>query len=268
MKSAKILRQKINNRDTITTGMIVTYHFWPGIVEIAMRSGMDYVIIDLEHLSFDHSAVAEACAMGRREDFPVLIRPAACEFTPLRLAMDLGPCGLIVPYIESTEDMRTIQDAVYLKPRGKRRPGGRGNYWVTDFNYQTWKTEVQDNLIILPQIESIKGLQSVTEIAQHPLTTALAVGPYDLSADLGTCFDPSAPALLDALQNIKQAAEEAGKPMWMIGDGPDLVSRGFHFICMTEPFMFLEARLRQLNTDTKSASGQTVPDDIPRTVLP
>ena len=252
MKSAKILKEKIANSDHITTGMIITYHFWPGIVEIAMRSGMDYVVIDLEHLTFDHSMVAQACAAGRREDFPVIIRPAAAEFTPIRLAMDLGPCGLLVPFIEGDDDMRTIREAIYLKPRGKRRPGGMGNYWVSDFHYQTWKSEVEDDLIILPQIESIKGLDHVQAIADDPITTALAVGPYDLSADLGVCFDPTAPTLLNALEKIKNAAEAAGKMMWMIGDGPTLASQGYNFICMTEPIMFLEAKLSQLNTMTKS----------------
>ena len=268
MNSAKILKNKICNPNQITTGMIITYHFWPGIVEIAMRAGMDYVVIDLEHLTFDHSMVAEACAMGRREDFPILIRPAAAEFTPLRLAMDLGPCGLLVPYVESTEDMNTIRDAVYLKPRGRRRPGGRGNYWVSDFNYQTWKSEVEDDLIILPQIESIKGLENIQSIAENSITTAVAVGPYDLSADLGVCFDPSAPELLNALKTIKSAGEKVQKPMWMIGDGPELVSQGYHFICMTEPIMFLETKLGQLNELTKKKAMSTGGNKAQKIVLP
>jgi 2-keto-3-deoxy-L-rhamnonate aldolase RhmA len=268
MNSAKILRKKISDPNQITTGMIITYHFWPGIIEIAMRAGMDYVVIDLEHLTFDHSLVAEACAIGRRENFPILIRPAAAEFTPLRLAMDLGPCGLLVPYIESVEDMKTIREAVYLKPRGRRRPGGRGNYWVSDFNYQTWKSEVEDDLIILPQIESIKGLENIKTIAEDPLTTAMAVGPYDLSADLGVCFDPSAPDLLDALEKIKAEATKVGKAMWMIGDGPTLVSQGYHFICMTEPIMFLEAKLGQLNTLTKQSENPLKNKSAEKIVLP
>ncbi|MCB1062128.1 MAG: hypothetical protein KDN20_04305, partial [Verrucomicrobiae bacterium] len=157
MKSAKILREKIANENRVTTGMLCTFHFWPGMVEMAMKADLDYLIIDLEHLTFDASMVAEACAIGRREDFPILIRPPAAEFTPMRLAMDLGPCGLMVPMVESEETMRVIQDAVLMKPRGRRRPGGPGNLWVDDVNYETWKSTVEDNLIILPQIESRVG---------------------------------------------------------------------------------------------------------------
>jgi 2-keto-3-deoxy-L-rhamnonate aldolase RhmA len=268
MKAAKILREKIANRDRITTGMLCTFHFWPGMVEMAMKAGLDYLIIDLEHLTHDSTMVAEACAIGRREDFAILVRPPAAEFTPLRLAMDLGPCGLLIPTVEDEATMRTIRDAVYMKPRGKRRPGGPGNLWVEDVNYETWKTTVEDNLIILPQIETRTGLANAEKIAADSLTTAIAVGPYDLSAELDACWNPEAPALRSALKQIRDAGAAAGKPMWMIGDGPKLVQEGYHFLCITEPTMLQQAKLAELNAATQnglSAGGgsSAVSDPLP-----
>ncbi len=252
MKAAQILRDKIASDDRVTTGILCTFHFWPGMVEMAIRAGLDYLIIDLEHLTFDASMVAEACAIGRRQDFAILVRPPAAEFTPVRLAMDLGPCGLLIPMVESEETMRVVQDAVYLKPRGRRRPGGPGNHWVADVNYETWKTTVEDHLVILPQIESRAGLDHVAAIANHPLTTALAVGPYDLSADLGVCWNPETEEFRDALQRIRDAARAAGKGMWMIGDGPQLVEQGYRFLCIAEPTALLQAKLGELNAAVRS----------------
>jgi 2-keto-3-deoxy-L-rhamnonate aldolase RhmA len=252
VEAARLLRQKINSPDVVT-GVLATNHFWPGLVEVAMRSGLDYLIIDLEHLTHDAEAVATACAIGRQADFPVLIRPPAAEFTPMRLAMDLGPCGLLVPYVESLETMQLIQDAVYLKPRGRRRPGGPGNAWVSDFHYETWKTTVEDNLIILPQIETRAGLDQVEAIAAHPLTTAIAVGPYDLSADLGVCWKPESPEMQQALARIRSAGKSVGTNMWMIGDGAALAREGYTFLCIGEPVMTLQARLAELNAAAKEA---------------
>lgn len=251
MKSAIILREKLAHVDRVTTGMLCTFHFWPGMVEMAMEAKLDYLIIDLEHLTFDATMVAEACAIGRRRDFPILIRPPAAEFTPIRLAMDLGPCGLMIPTVENEETMQVIQDAVYLRPRGRRRPGGPGNLWVSDVNYESWKSTVEDHLVILPQIETRTGLDNVTAIAEHPLTTAMAVGPYDLSADLGVCWNPQAVKLQTALGKIRSAASDAGKPMWMIGDGPQLAKEGYRFLCITEPTMFLQGKLSELNEATR-----------------
>ena len=83
MKSAQILKQKIASQE-LTIGVISTFHLWPGLVEIIMRSGLDYMIIDLEHLTFDAEMVAEACAIGRRANFPILIRPPAAEIDARR----------------------------------------------------------------------------------------------------------------------------------------------------------------------------------------
>lgn len=253
MQAALNLRRKLADPGQVVTGVLATFHFWPGMVELAIQAGLDYLIIDLEHLTHDHAAVAEACATGRRADFPVLIRPPAAEFTPVRLAMDLGPCGLLVPTVDSTETLGIIQDAVYLSPRGRRRPGGPGCGWVRDFHYETWRSTVEDHLIILPQIETRAGLAQVDAIASHPLTTAIAVGPYDLSADLGCCWNPEAPALRSALARIRAAGESAGKPMWMIGDGPTLAREGFRFLCIAEPIQFLRAGLSEAVALTKAA---------------
>jgi 2-keto-3-deoxy-L-rhamnonate aldolase RhmA len=254
MKAAKILKQKIDN-NTLALGVVATFHFWPGLVEVAIRAGLDYMIIDLEHLSFEAEMVAEACAIGRREGFPILIRPPAAEFTPIRLAMDLGPCGLLIPYVENVATLDIVREAVYMKPRGRRRPGGLGTRWVSDFQYATWKAEVEEDLIVLPQIESRAGLQNVQVIADDPLTTAMAVGPYDLSADLGVCWQPEHPVLVEALKKIQQAGEAAGKKTWMIGDGAVLMKRGFRFFCIAEPIMLLENTMRDMVLRLKAGAA-------------
>lgn len=251
MKTAKILREKINSGQ-LTVGMIATFHVWPGIVETAIKAGLDYLIIDLEHVTWPADMVAHCCSQGRLLDFPILIRPPQAEMVPVRLAMDMGPCGLMVPYVQGPDTMQTVQDAIYMPPRGKRRPGGFGNFWVTDYNYETWVREVENDFIILAQIENKVGLSNVEAIAAHPVTTAIAIGPYDLSADLGVCWEPDSTILQDAVARIREAGRKAGKNMWHIGDGPTLASRGFTFICVGEPLMLLQKAMTDAVSNVRS----------------
>src|SRR5690606_37362116 len=104
----------------------------------------------------------------------------------------------------------------------------------------SWVEEVENDFIVLPQIETLEGLGNVDGIARHEIVTAMAVGPYDLSAALGVCWNPDAPELLEALQRIRQAGRDAGKNMWMIGDGAASVANGFTFLCIAEPVALLE----------------------------
>ena len=125
MKPAALLKQKIKG-DKPVLGVLSTFHFWPGGLENVLNASLDYLIIDFEHLAHNPEIAAEACAIGRRADFPVLIRPASAEFSVVRAVMDLGPCGLLIPYVQGNDTMDEIREAVYMKPRGRRRPAPGG----------------------------------------------------------------------------------------------------------------------------------------------
>jgi 2-keto-3-deoxy-L-rhamnonate aldolase RhmA len=253
MEAARILKQKINS-DLVTTGIMVSYHLWPTLVEISRKSGLDYLIIDNEHGNFSPELVGDVCALGRIMDFAILIRPVDHTMSTIRKTIDAGPCGMLLPTVESAATLDQVRDAIYMPPRGRRRPGGRGLGWVQNYVYATWKTEVEDDLIMLPQIETRQGLQHREAIAAHEITTAMAIGPYDLSADLGVCGDTDGSEVNAAAQQIKRAAEAAGKRMWAIGDGATLIKQGFTFLCIAEPTGLLEATMRDTVNQLKTAT--------------
>jgi 4-hydroxy-2-oxoheptanedioate aldolase len=195
-------------------------------------------------MAFDEEKVADACAVGRLIQFPILIRPPESEYSFVRRALDKGAVGLMLPQVQSVKMLDEVRQAVYMPPRGRRRVGGPGNRWPKDFQYTSWLQTVEDNLIILPQIESLQGVENAEAIAQHELTTALAIGPYDLSSDLGVCWTPDHPKLQQAVSAIRRTGRSAGKNTLMVGDGPTLIRNGFTFICVAEPSSFLEAALK------------------------
>lgn len=245
MNPAAALIAKMN-AEQITTGVLVTEHLWPRLVEICKLAGLDYLIIDCEHGPHSDEQIAEACQVGRLLGLPVLIRVISCAYDQVRRALDLGPCGLMFPCVEDVAQLDMVRDAVLMPPRGHRRPGGWGNHWLNNFQLDTWQSEFEQHLIILPQIETRLGLERAAAIAAHPLTTAIAAGPYDLSAELGCCWDPADKRLLAALGQIRAAGRAAGKNMWMIGDGPSLVQQGYTLLCVGEPSAMLAQRLAQI----------------------
>ena len=113
MEAARILKQKINS-DTVTTGILVTNHLWPELVEISINSGLDYLIIDNEHGAFSLELVGDVCAMGRLMDFAVLIRPIDHTMSTIRKTIDTGPCGMLLPTVESAETLDQVRDAIYI----------------------------------------------------------------------------------------------------------------------------------------------------------
>jgi len=255
MKPAAELKRRINE-ERVTTGLLGTDHVWPMLVEISRSAGLDYLIVDCEHGPHDDSLVAQVCLAGRLAGFPVLIRVPSTSPDVTRRALDMGACGLMFPSIESTQELDKIRESVYLPPRGRRRPGGYGNYWVRDYNYETWKEEFEDHLIILTQIETERGVENAEAIARHEIVTALAVGPYDLAQSLECFGDRNAARLNDALRRIRDAGKKSGKNTWMGMGGRDLVDQGWTFICLGTPSWILRDTIQQIASEARRA-GET-----------
>jgi 2-keto-3-deoxy-L-rhamnonate aldolase RhmA len=256
MEVARRLREKID-RQELTTGLLVSDHLWIDLIEIATRSEIDYLIVDMEHGSAATDLVAEVCAAGRRAGFPVLVRPRSNDYAAIRLAVDLGPCGFLLSCVETTADLDVVRDGLFLPPRGRRRPGGPGNRWVSDFSGITWRKDFEEHFIVLPQIETRLGLKNVAAIAAHELTTAMAIGPYDLSVELGVCGTTDSAVLAAALATIRSAAQAAGKATWMIGsDAAALARDGWRFLCIGEPTWILMAALRERVAQARRAGGE------------
>ncbi len=255
MKAARQLMQKVAE-GRITTGVLATDLLWPQLIEFLRLAEMDYLIADQEHGTHADHLVAEVCALGRQLDFPVLIRPIDTETSTIRRAIDRGPCGLLLPTVETVDQLDRVRDSIWLPPRGQRRPGGPGNYWVSDFRYDSWKQQVEDDFIVLPQIESQLGLQNVDQIAAHEITSAIAIGPYDLSMELGVGAELGHPTMMTAIARIRAAGEAAGKSMWRIGDGPTMVREGFHFLCVGEPMAMLKGALTKSQTEVLASADQ------------
>lgn len=245
MNPARELIAKINGGE-VTAGVLAIDHLWPRLVEICKLAGLDYLIVDREHGPHTDEAVAHACQVGRLLGFPVLVRVVSCEHDQVRRALDLGPCGLMLPSVEDTHQLDMVREAALLPPRGRRRPGGLGNHWLPDYRLETWRTQFEEHLIVLPQIETRRGLERAAAIAGHDIVTAMAVGPYDLSMELGCRWQLDEPELQAALGRIRAAGAAAGKNMWMIGDGPTLVRQGYTFICLGDPSAILAQRLEQI----------------------
>ena len=144
-----------------------------------------------------------------------------------------------------------------MPPRGRRRPGGMGNYWMSDFQYETWKAEFEDHFIVIPQIESQSGVDNATSIAAHPLVTALGLGPYDLSADLGCCWNPEHEEFLAALDQVKAAADGVGKKVWAGCDAPALRAKGYTFLWVGTATSVLTNALREIVEEVKRPNETT-----------
>ncbi|MDG2126459.1 MAG: aldolase/citrate lyase family protein [Fuerstiella sp.] len=259
LSTAKRLKEQLAS-DQPVIGLMSTDHAWPFLVEVCQTGGLDYLVIDCEHGDFSDELVSHICQIGRLADFPVLVRTLSCELSVVRRTIDLGPCGILIPNVESGAQLDQVREAILMPPRGRRRPGGMGNYWLDDFQYETWKTEFEDHFIVIPQIESQAGVDNVDEIAAHSLVTALGLGPYDLSADLGCCWEPENERFVVALDRVKAAADEVDKKVWAGCDANALSAKGYTFLWVGTVTTVLTSAIRHIVSQANDAVPESLAD--------
>ena len=102
--------------------------FWmsmgtPTIVELALESQPDAVVIDAQHGLWERRTIEEAIGtVGTRA--PVLVRVAENSALAIGQALDAGAEGVIVPLIETAAEAAAVVSAARFPPQGSRSGGG------------------------------------------------------------------------------------------------------------------------------------------------
>lgn len=211
----------------------------------AMAScGFHWLAVDLEHTTMTLEQ-AEACfiAAERHGVAPLARLPNADPYTARRL-LDAGAAGLLVPVVESAADFKAF--AEHCSYRGKRGVGlSRCNGFGADFeNYHR-----DFRPVLVPQIETRKGVAAAAELAQLDEVDALFLGPYDLSSDLGTPGDTTTAAFVEAVAQVRAACQASGKALGIHQVEPNAeqlqekVDEGFRFIAYSTDLIAMRTAL-------------------------
>ena len=187
----------------------------PGVVEILGHAGMDFVIIDQEHSPKSWDMVenmvraAEVCGMA------ALIRVARIEEKEILQALEVGAVGIMVPFVETADDVRRAASALRYAPEGRRgtcTQSRAAGYSVNRSRFVEFARECNRELLLIGLIESRKGLDNIAEIVGvEPGLDMVFLGRSDLASDMGKPGQAGDPAVEAASQKILATALAAGK---------------------------------------------------------
>jgi 4-hydroxy-2-oxoheptanedioate aldolase len=209
----------------------------------------DFVWIDVEHGMFNrlelHDAIhaAQHHSEGRAM---VIVRVPKNDEISLSTALDAGAAGIVIPHVDTADEVRSMIKEMYYPPLGHRSfspwtftPGvtDASLYPRDPYNVAT----ANNHVCIIPQIESVKGLENVEEIAAVPGVHALMFGPGDFMIDAGLDLlsvmnGTPDQGLLDAMGKFGAAAQKNGLPIFggamSIEQVPMLIQQGFRAIAV------------------------------------
>ncbi len=182
----------------------------PLIAEISAGSGMDWMLIDMEHSANSLESVLiqlQVCA-----GYPIIpvVRVPYNDQVALKQVLDLGAQNVIVPMVSTASEAAEAVAAVHYPPRGRRGVGSalaRSARWNRVDGYLQ---NAAQHVSLIVQIETAEGVANAGEIVRTPGVDAVFVGPSDLAASMGVIGQQAHPDVIAGVHRVFAAAHDAG----------------------------------------------------------
>lgn len=181
-------------------------------VEVVAGAGFDWLLLDTEHSPGDVLTVlGQLQALSDYPEVSSVVRPASNDPVLIKRYLDLGVQSLLIPYVQSAEEAAAAVAATRYPPRGIR--GVSALTRATRFGrVPGYAQAADDEICLLVQIETRRGLDALEEIAAVEGVDGVFVGPGDLAASLGHIGQLDHPEVVGAVEGAIRRTVAAGKP--------------------------------------------------------
>ena len=239
-KILEIRKSLAANKPSVGSWMQIPHS---SVAEIMGQSGYDWVAVDLEHGAIAVHQLPDIFRALELGGTLPMARLSQGHTKDCKLALDAGAGGLIVPMVESAEQLVMIRDACRWPPAGTRGVGfSRANLFGR--NFEAYREEAQAPLMVA-MIEHIRAVEDLPAILSVDGLDAILIGPYDLSASMGLTAKFNSPEFIAAMDRIRTLCSQYHIPCGVHVVMPDVdelkqrIHEGYRFIAYSIDAVFL-----------------------------
>ena len=201
------------------------------------NSGFDFLLFDTQHAPVEIKELRQAVSSMRGGTASPIIRVGELRADQICYALDIGARGIVVPMVNTVEEAQQTVSFCKYPFDGVRSSAGPRGEWGDYSNYREYMDLVNQDLLILPMIETQEAMSNLEGIAGTPGVDVVLVGPSDLSINLDVPLDYTSDTYQNALQRIGSVCQNAGIAAGMFfvppGIAPaQLVEWGFRFFTL------------------------------------
>lgn len=227
--------KKILNEGGVCFGTMLRMLKVPHAFSLFSAGGWDYLIMDTEHNDCDLESLAALALVAKYEETAFLVRVPDKHYFQMAQALDLGLEGLILPRVDTPDQVNHILQSTRYFPLGSR--GASVSNTATLFRphpareYMEWAN--RETLIVI-QIESEEAVENVDQLVSIDGVDAVMIGPFDLSQSMGIPGQLKDPRMDEAFQKVIDGCNRHGVApgvhLTSFEDVEKWVSRGMRFI--------------------------------------
>jgi len=239
MRTENGLKRAIENGETVFGAAAAT--FSPTVIETMGYLGLDYVWLDFEHSGpspYDATVFEELTRAAEVADIELLVRLPKPEPPLVRKVLDAGVRTILLPRIETAEQLQQGVEAAYFGYDGEvgdRGVGvGRSGEWAGYVD--SYVQNEDDEVLVGTMIENRRAVENIDEILSVPNLGFAFVGPADMEMSMSD-GDPSkkspdelSTAIDTTLQACLDAEMPAGRIRNSVSQAQDAMDAGYQII--------------------------------------
>ena len=237
-----LVKQKLKSGKPAVGTWVTVGH--PDITMYLADMGFDWLVCDMEHSPYGpetYHFMVQSMLYAREKCMP-LARIPWNDLIWAKKVLDAGAMGLVIPRVESEKMAKEVIRLMKYPPKGDRGAGPR----LAAFRDPDYFRTANEEVLVIPMIESVKGVENLDAIFSVDGVDACFVGPSDLSLDLGIHKQYNNPKFIDTLDRIVEASKAHGVAPGMhcfTAPGPtninEAIERGFRFCALESDINFL-----------------------------
>lgn len=185
------------------------------VVESLGYTGLDFIIVDTEHGPYSVESTTRFTRAAEVVGLTTMVRVSDISRPSILRNLDIGAKGLIVPCVETVDEVRKLVEWAKYTPVGKRGyfKARSAGYGEKDFarNLDEYFATCNRETLLIPQCETIGCLESIEDMMAMDGVDGIFVGPFDLSIGLGIPAQFDDPSFKAALGRILKAAKDNNK---------------------------------------------------------
>lgn len=243
------IKEKLNNKEQMFgTWCIIPS---PEVVNVLCKSGLDYVIVDFEHSPVNHETAQRMVMAAHAEGKYAISRVGKLEEVEILRSLDIASDGIIIPHIETLDDVNKCLEFVKYYPEGNRgySPYTRaGGYCVQKDYTKKANKDVLFGIII----ENKKGIDNLDEILSSPDLDLVYLGAYDISISLGLAGQINHPQVVEVLdaciEKIRKANKIAGAMYHTQENYEKFTKQGVDFLVYKVDSLIINEGLEQVRS--------------------
>lgn len=217
-----------------------------GPVKYMTMAGHDFLWFDTEHSFLEWDTLLTLVQMSIAEGIVPLIRVTDLSYPLVARALDTGAYGVIIPRVETREEVERAVSYAKYPPLGRRGAGGQARNAYMARDVRTAVEEGNALTMVIAQIESKEAVDRIDEIASVPGLDVLCIGPQDLSISLGVhgAFDD--PLFLEHVERVVAGCRPYNVAVGMVSREVNTFKRwhemGIRFlVCGSDGSLLLQA---------------------------